>query len=114
MHEASITESMLEIVLRHSGGAKVLSVQVAIGELSTYVDESIELYWQELTRGGPAEGARLEFRREPGLLHCMECQTQFSVHSADFQCPNCGSRAAVPAGGQDCFVESIEIEEAQH
>jgi hydrogenase nickel incorporation protein HypA/HybF len=113
MHELSIAESMVDIVLRHAGEAgatKVTSVRVLIGELSTFVDESIELYWRELTRGTVAEGARLEFQREAGTLLCLSCSKEFPVHTPEFLCPHCGSAQALPSGGRECYVESIEVE----
>lgn len=109
MHELSIAESILDIALRHAGGARIVSVRVLIGELSSYVDESIELYWSELSRGTLAAGAALEFRREPGTLLCLDCQKQFPVRSPDFVCPYCQSPNAIPAGGRECYVESIEV-----
>ncbi|MGC4056186.1 MAG: hydrogenase maturation nickel metallochaperone HypA [Paludibaculum sp.] len=109
MHELSITESILEIALRHAGGRRVSSVHLVIGELSSFVDESIQLYWQELTRGTLAEEAVLQFAREPGELLCLDCGRQFPVRTQDFLCPGCGSGSAVPARGKDCYVDSIEV-----
>mgnify|MGYP000129696916 CR=1 FL=1 len=111
MHELSITESLLEIVLRHAAGRRVAAVHLLIGELSTFVDESIEMYWNELSRNTLAEGAKLQFRREPGALLCLDCQKEFSIHAPEFLCPGCGSARARLARGQDCYVESIEVED---
>jgi hydrogenase nickel incorporation protein HypA/HybF len=111
MHELSITESLLEIVLRHADGRRVVSVNLLIGELSTFVDESIEMYWNEISKGTAAEGARLKFRREAGALFCLDCQREFSIHTPEFLCPACGSARSRLARGQDCYVESIEVEE---
>ncbi len=110
MHELSITEAILEVVLKHAAGARVTAVHLTVGELSSFVDESIELFWSELARGTGAEGAALHFRNLPGTLRCLECEREFPIGSPDFRCPQCGSTQAVPHGGRDCFVESIEIE----
>lgn len=109
MHELSITESILEIALRHAAGRRVASVHLVIGELSSYVDESIQLFWEELTRGTLAEEAVLKFAREPGELLCVDCGRQFPVRTRDFVCPHCQSTCAVPATGKDCYVDSIEV-----
>ena len=109
MHELSITESILEIALRHAAGRRLASVHLVIGELSSYVDESIELFWQELSTGTAAEGAVLQFAREPGELLCLDCHQRFPVRSRDFICPHCQSASALPAGGKDCYVDSIEV-----
>jgi hydrogenase nickel incorporation protein HypA/HybF len=112
MHELSITEAILEVVLRHAGGARVTGVKLTVGELSSFVDDSIELFWTELARGTAAEGAKLHFERRPGTLLCLECSEEFPVGSPEFRCPKCGGTRAVPHGGRDCFVESIEVEGA--
>lgn len=109
MHELSITESILEIALRHAAGHRIASVHLVIGELSAYVDESIQLFWQELSRGTLAEGAVLQFAREPGELLCIDCGRRFPLRSKDFLCPHCQSAQALPAGGKDCYVDSIEV-----
>ncbi len=109
MHELSITEAILDVVLRHANGAPVTAVHLSIGELSSYVDESIELFWTELARGTPAEGSQLHFARQPGTLLCIDCKKEFPVKTKDFQCPHCGSRSALPHGGRDCYVDSIEV-----
>lgn len=110
MHELSITEAILEVVLKHAGGARVTAVHLTVGELSSFVDESIQLFWTELARGTAAEGAKLHFEKLPGTLRCLDCEREFPIASPDFRCPGCGSTRAVPHGGQDCFVQSIEIE----
>lgn len=109
MHELSITESILEIALRHAAGRRVASVHLIIGELSSYVDESIQLFWEELTHDTPAEGATLQFAREAGEFLCLDCRQRFPVRTPDFICPNCQSPSAIPASGKDCYVDSIEV-----
>jgi len=110
MHELGITEAILDIVLRHAGGARVRTVQVTVGEWTGYVGDSIELFWQELARGTAAEGARLEFRFEPATLKCRTCGTVFGANGSDLQCPQCGALGGEPSGGRDCTVDAIEVE----
>ncbi|MGB9605986.1 MAG: hydrogenase maturation nickel metallochaperone HypA [Bryobacteraceae bacterium] len=110
MHELAITQAMLDIVLKHSGGARVRRVRVTVGEWTGYVGDSIEWFWQELARGTPAEGAALDFRFEPATLRCRACAEIFPVNGSGLQCPRCGALGGEPAGGRDCTVDSIEIE----
>jgi len=111
MHELGIVESILEVTLEHARGARVVAVQLLIGELSGYVDESIELFWSELTRGTRAEGAELRFRREAGTLRCLGCGVEFPLKTKDFLCPGCGGGQVLPAGGRECRVEAIDVED---
>lgn len=110
MHELAITEAVLDVVLRHAGGARVRSVRLTVGEWTGYVGDSIELFWQELARGTPAEGARLEFRFEPATLRCRRCGREFPVNGTGLECPGCGTLGGEPAGGRECTVDAIELE----
>jgi len=109
MHELSITEAILDVVLRHSAGARVTDVHLTVGELSSYVDDSIQFFWAELSRSTNAEGAVLHFTRQPGTLLCLVCGNEYSVNTPDFLCPSCGSTQAKPHGGRECYVVSIEV-----
>jgi hydrogenase nickel incorporation protein HypA/HybF len=110
MHELSITEAILDVVLRHACGARVADVHLLVGELSSYVDDSISMYWTELARGTAAEGARLHFTVEPATLRCFDCAAEFPISTPELLCPKCGSARATPHGGRECRVESIEVE----
>lgn len=110
MHELGITEAILDIVLRHAGGARVRKVQVTVGEWTGYVGDSIGLFWQELARGTVAEAAELDFRFEPATLRCHNCGSEFSANGSGLECPQCGALGGEPAGGQECTVDAIEVE----
>ncbi len=110
MHELAVTEAILDIVLRHAGGARVRKVLVTVGEWTGYVGDSIELFWQELARGTAAEAAKLEFRFEPAVLRCRTCGTVFGANGSGLECPRCGALGGEPAGGQECTVDAIEVE----
>ncbi|MGD8998651.1 MAG: hydrogenase maturation nickel metallochaperone HypA, partial [Anaerolineae bacterium] len=71
MHELSVTESLLEIALRHAaraGAARITRLNIVVGELSSIVDESVQFYWDIVSRGTMAEGAELHFERVDGTL----------------------------------------------
>jgi hydrogenase nickel incorporation protein HypA/HybF len=114
MHELPVVESILDIVTstaRQSGARRVTSIEIVIGELSSFVDDSIQFYFDILSQQTPAEGARLHFRRVPGTAQCWECGGQFEVHVPLMPlCPACGSARLQVWGGDACSVESIEIE----
>ena len=62
MHELPVTESILKIVLKHarvSGVRKVRTIRLIVGKLSDLEDEWIQRYFDYLSKGTVAEGARL-------------------------------------------------------
>lgn len=64
MHEAGVTERILEVVVQHATDAhaqRVTDVYLEVGEGSGIDTESVELHWPLLSRGSVAEGATLHF-----------------------------------------------------
>ena len=116
LHEYAITESILEIVEAEAGRAgagRVNEINVVIGELSTFVDSSIEFYFQEMSRGTVAEGAVLRFQKLEARADCAGCGAQFRPPDAIFRCPQCGSPFFELRQGKELFIESIEVSGAQ-
>jgi hydrogenase nickel incorporation protein HypA/HybF len=112
VHEFAVTEGLLAIVqeeARKAGAEHVDEVHVTIGELSTFVDESIEFYFSELSRGTLAEGAQLFFNKLEAKAWCELCQLEFRPDSAFIACPKCHSPVMELSQGQELFVDSIEI-----
>jgi hydrogenase nickel incorporation protein HypA/HybF len=64
MHEAGVTERILEIVVEHAEQAnaqRVTDVYLEVGEESGIDTESVELHWPLLAKGSVAEGSVLHF-----------------------------------------------------
>lgn len=73
MHEASITQALLDLVLAKAAehhAARVNEVHVSVGALSTFIDESIELWWRALASDTIAAESRLIFRHDPSSADC--------------------------------------------
>lgn len=113
MHELSVTQHILDIILRHAeGAARITDVYLVIGELSSMVDDCVQFYWGMIAAGTPAEGARLHFERIAATMVCQDCGHHFLLGD-DFTCPACGSESAYIAGGDEFYVESITTEGAE-
>ena len=110
MHEYAITESLLEIIqgeAERAGAVSVDEITVVIGELSTFVDSSIEFYFEELSRGTISEGASLKFQKLEARAVCNSCSAAFRPLSAFCACPGCGSPVFQLAQGREMFSASI-------
>ena len=113
MHEYAVTESILEIIqteAEKAGARHVDKLTVIIGELTSFVDESIEFYFGELSRGTAAEGAKLAFENRKAKAVCRDCGSSFRPRlHALFVCPQCGSAAFDLKQGNELYIESIEV-----
>lgn len=113
MHELSITESLLEIALRHadSAGAKRISdLYLVIGQLSSIVDDSVKFYWDIVANGTIAEGATLHFQRIPTEILCLDCDRQYNPTDNQMACPDCESINIRILTGEEFFLEAINVE----
>lgn len=115
MHELPATQGVLNVALdaaRDAGAARVIAIDVVVGELASIVDDSVQFYFDVIARGTPAEGAALRFHREPAGAACGDCGARFAVSPPlRPDCPYCGSWAVTVRGGQDFFVDSIEVDD---
>ncbi len=114
MHELPVTESILEISLRHAtaaGAQRITDVYLVIGQLASIVDDSVQFYWDIVSQNTPAEGARLHFRRIPTKLLCLDCNLDYIPASMDMSCPTCDGVNIKVITGEEFYLESIEIED---
>jgi hydrogenase nickel incorporation protein HypA/HybF len=112
MHELSITEGILSIALGAAGGRRITAVNLVIGDLSSFVDDSVQFYFDILSKGTPAESAVLNFQRLPATATCSACGLVFGVQAPLVpECPQCGSVHLAITGGRELRVESIEVDD---
>lgn len=113
MHELAVTQSLLETAVRHAareGAVRVTRLSLVIGDLSTFVDESVRFYWDIVAKGTLCEGSELEFRRVPATFRCGDCRTEYSLAGELSACPSCGGADVRVTGGEEFRLESIDIE----
>jgi len=113
MHELSVTENILEIVKSHAERAeatKVTDIFLVIGQLSSIVDDSIQFYWDLMTKDSVAEGAKLHFRRLPILIQCKDCKNSYTPKGENLACPLCLSEKITIVQGEEFYLEAIDID----
>lgn len=115
MHELSFAESTLELALRHAreaGADRVIGLHLVVGELTPLEPASLEFYWERITKGTLADGSRVEVRRIPAQLGCADCGAPCDAHDETWVCRVCGSSQLRMTAGDECFLESIDVEGA--
>jgi hydrogenase nickel incorporation protein HypA/HybF len=83
---------------------------LVIGGLSSFVDDSIQFYWDIISKGTLCDGARIEFRRVPARLLCSECRTEYTLEGELTPCPSCGSPRVRITAGDEFRLDSIDVE----
>lgn len=113
MHELPITESILEIALRHAEKARatrITDIHLVIGQLSSIVDESVAFYWDIVSKDTIAEGAELHFRRIQTQMFCLDCNQRYNPGNEDLACPHCKSAKVKVVAGEEFSLEAIEVD----
>ncbi|MBI5165158.1 MAG: hydrogenase maturation nickel metallochaperone HypA [Magnetospirillum sp.] len=114
MHEMSLTEGVVRILedqAAQHGFARVKTVWLEIGELSTVVPDSMEFCFAAVAKGSPITAdARLEIIRVPGQAWCLDCARNVAVTSRADLCPDCGGGKLAITGGEEMRVKELEVE----
>jgi hydrogenase nickel incorporation protein HypA/HybF len=122
MHEMSITEAMLNMALEHAKGHRITDIYLQVGKMSLIVPESVEFYFEYLSKGTLAEGAMLHFEIQPIEMTCTDCGRQADLSDFVDQQPRaimvqalargcqCGSKNLRVTGGTGFNMLSLGVE----
>ncbi len=113
MHEVSIisgiVQTALETAQQHEAG-RVARVSVVLGDFTHVTEEALRFHFEILSKGTAVEHAEVIVRRENGSVTCWDCGGQ-NPASTEPVCPACGSVRIELTGGDQCYLESIDIDE---
>ncbi len=113
MHEFAVVKNILSIVIDEAEKAdakKVLAIKLTIGALSSFEEDCISMYYEELSKDTIAAGAKLVVRKISAQLYCENCDEYYELEHTDYNCIKCGKKGVYQGDGQDFLIESIEIE----
>lgn len=111
MHELPITENILKIVNEEAdknNAKKILSIKLIIGELTGYLAESIQFYFDIVSKGTKCEGAKLIISNVLVKKKCLICKSEVDISTEI--CPVCQGKRFTLSGGREFYIDSIEIE----
>ncbi len=114
MHELSVTQGILEIALDYGNrnqATKIIEIHLQIGEITDFDDEWIQRYFDFVSKGTIAEGAKLRITRIPAQLQCQACSRIFPLDRSTWnsQCPSCQSKNTQLISGREFRVEALEV-----
>lgn len=125
MHEMSITQAMLDMALEYAQGQRITDIYLQVGKLSLVVPECVEFYFEFLSKGTLAEGAKLHFAIAPLEITCLDCGQQADLSDLADEPPRaivvqalargcqCGSNNLRITGGTEFNMISLEVQEAR-
>lgn len=116
MHELAVTQSIISTVIaaaQRAEARRVTAIDLELGVFCGYVPDSIQFYFDHISKGTLAEGAAIRIHRVAARCHCTDCGSDFMQEEENLfvQCPTCGSVRFQVEGGREFLVESIEVED---
>ena len=117
MHELDVTESLLNTACDYAlknDAHRVISLNIIIGDLSGFIGDSVQFYWDMISENTICENSKLHFTRLPAKFICQSCGKEFEIRGELLPCPDCSSMDLRTIQGDEFQLNSIEIETNQH
>jgi hydrogenase nickel incorporation protein HypA/HybF len=113
MHEMSLTEALVEHVLKAADGHHLKAIQeveVEAGALKRVVPSLMQEAFAIVSQGTIADGAKLTIIEIPARAQCNLCQEIFEPEYDNFLCPDCHKADVRILQGDDLILKSIKAD----
>ena len=113
MHELGIAQEMIKIAFEYAAKNRAAHITAFYIEISAAADESedsLRFYFELLTPGTLAEGARIQITRVPVTAKCLDCGNEFAWETPEVACPRCDGARIRPLPQDEFRLVSIEVE----
>jgi len=111
MHELSVIQSMMGIIERYANGREVEKVVVRVGKMSCIDAHFLKDSFDVFKEGTICENATIEILETDIKVKCFDCGKESKIEGKKFLCHFCGSYKVKVIGGNDVYIEYIEVKE---
>jgi hydrogenase nickel incorporation protein HypA/HybF len=114
MHEASIVESLIEMVRRSvDDPAGVRRVDVRVGLLSGVSPDCMRFYFDLMRDDALSPRAELMVSLEPLQARCAGCGAEHSLTETQWICPACQQGTLEFRNGDELHLRSVEVDDGE-
>jgi hydrogenase nickel incorporation protein HypA/HybF len=113
MHELSIMQSTLELVLQHAArnqATKVHRIVLKIGAISGVDPDALRFAHEVVVSGTIAEDSIMEIISVPVRCHCRNCSLDFEAEDGPIAlCPRCATPSGDVLQGREMELSQLEL-----
>ncbi|MDY6970234.1 MAG: hydrogenase maturation nickel metallochaperone HypA [Spirochaetota bacterium] len=115
MHELSIMNSIIDIVLEYAeeyNVKRVNKINLKIGALSDIIPEWAQSYFDMLSKDTVADKAELIIDKIEARIKCRSCGDEYTLKNKNliFTCNRCGSLNIDLLSGRELSITSIDVD----
>ena len=113
MHEMSLAENVLELILesaREQHFTRVKTITLEIGQLAAVEADALRFCFEAVTRDSLAENAELIIVEIIGVGHCRACGATVTMPEKYGFCTNCDSPQLDIVSGDEMRVKELTVE----
>ena len=110
LHELGVVIEVVRVVekiAKENQLAKIDTLVLQIGELSSMIPMYIEQCYPAAVDGTILEETKLEIEILPGNALCKDCNKVFNLIQNHKKCPNCGSIHWEILSGREFFIKEV-------
>lgn len=114
MHEASIVESLVDLVQQNlQPGQKPRRIEVRVGLLTGVSPDAMRFYFEMMREDTLGPQAELDVQLEPLRAECRNCNATHTFQEIAWLCPACGAHGLAFLNGDELHLCNIEVEDGQ-
>jgi len=114
MHELYLAESIINIVCDYAvrdSFKKVNSILLSYGRFSCIESKTLQFAFDVQAKNTPAQGAALDFKILPAIIHCFSCERDLEVNAHKGACPACGGlEVMLIAGTEELQILELDVD----
>jgi len=110
MHEYGIAREIARLVNEKAAGRPVAAIALRVGALSGISSDSVSMYLELVFKETVKTVPRIITEEIPTLLRCS-CGNTYSAKKIFDPCPHCAGFERTILEGDQCTLESIEVED---
>jgi hydrogenase nickel incorporation protein HypA/HybF len=115
MHELPLTYRIFDQAMKaaeDNNAVRIDAVYLKVGEMRDFIEEITQKYWDYISKGTIAEGAKVRFLRVPAAARCSACDEIFNFDWRSKEvtsCPKCNGTEVSLYSGSELEVVRIAI-----